>query len=115
MENINKSDALVILGKNIRRIRLIRGITQESLASDIQKSVNFVSLVENGKTGVSISTLVDICGALGTDFNSLFKGVVSLSDFDEDSYIVNSLNYVDKEDKKIIKDLVEYILNSKNK
>lgn len=115
MENINKSDALVILGKNIRRIRLIRGITQESLASDIQKSVNFVSLVENGKTGVSVSTLVDICSSLKSDFNSLFKGVVNLSDLDDDNYILNSLNYIDKEDKKIIKELLEYILNSKNK
>lgn len=55
------------------------------------------------------------CVALGTDFNSLFKEVVILSNLCDASYIVNSLNYVDKEDNKFNKELVEYILNSKNK
>lgn len=114
MEDMNKSNILVILGKNIRQIRLLRGITQENLASDIQKSVNFVSLVENGKTGISIPTLVDICNALNTDFNSLFAGITVPTDTSDESYIANSLNLLGEKDKSIVKELVTYILNSKN-
>ena len=36
---------MYIIGKNIKRIRLLRGLSQETLASDLQKSINFVSLV----------------------------------------------------------------------
>ena len=40
MEDITKSNVLQIIGKNIKRIRLLRGLSQETLASDLQKSIN---------------------------------------------------------------------------
>lgn len=115
MGKINKADVLIALGKNIKKIRLLRGITQENLASDLQKSVNFVSLVENGKTGISIPTLVNMCNALNTDFNSMFAGIITLSDTKSDDYIISSLNFLNEKDKEIVKQLITYIINSSNK
>lgn len=46
MEDVTKS-ALEIIGKNIKTARLMRGLSQESLAEKLDKSVNFVSLLEN--------------------------------------------------------------------
>ena len=114
MENeIVKSSVLVTLGKNIKQIRLLRGLSQESLASDLQKSVNFISLVENGKTGLSVQTLVDICSALKVDANALFAGIITLPDSKTDTYIIDSLNLFEENDKAMVTDLINYIINSK--
>ncbi len=114
MENqIIKSSVIVTLGKNIKQIRLLRGLSQESLASDLQKSVNFISLAENGKTGLSIQTLVDICSALNVDANALFSGIINLPDSKTDNYIIDSLNLFEGNDKEMVTDLINYIINSK--
>lgn len=114
MEEITKSDVLQTIGKNIKRIRLLRGFSQENLASDLQKSVNFVSLLENGKTGLSVQTIIDICRALNIDSNALFEGVIPMADVKEDTFIINSLNLFNKTDKAMVTDLITYIINSKN-
>lgn len=114
MENeIIKSSVLVTLGKNIKQIRLLKGLSQENLASDLQKSVNFISLVENGKTGLSVQTLVDICFALKVDANALFAGIITLPDSNTDTYIIDSLNLFEENDKAMVTDLINYIINSK--
>lgn len=104
---------LQIIGKNIKRIRLLNGLSQESLASDINKSVNFVSLLENGKTGLSVTTLIDLCKVLKVNSNAIFTGTIPESSADADTFIINSLNLFNKEDKKIVTDLITYIANSK--
>ena len=114
MKKTNKSSVLETLGKNIRRIRLLKGLSQENLASGIDKSINFVSLVENGKTGLSIQTLVDICKTLEVDVNTLFTDIVELNDAKTDSFIVDSLNLMVESDKSIVTELIIYIINSKN-
>ena len=113
MEEIDKSSILKALGKNIKQIRLLKGLSQENLASELQKSVNFVSLVERGESGISISTIVDICNALNVEPNALFFNIVETPDVETDSFIINSLKLFEKKDKEIIKNLITYILNSK--
>lgn len=46
MDNETNS-VLRIIGQNIRKIRLLKGLSQENLANDLDKSVNFISLLEN--------------------------------------------------------------------
>ena len=111
---MEKSIVLETLGKNIRQLRLLRGMSQESLASDLQKSINFVSLLENGKTGVSVQTLVDICTALKVDTNALFSGIITPPETDIDSFIIDSLKLFKGEDKAIVSSLIRYIAESKN-
>ena len=114
MKEITKSSVLQTIGKNIKQIRLLRGFSQENLASDLQKSINFVSLLENGKTGLSIQTIIDICKTLDVDANSIFEGVIEPSKIKEDDFITKSLNLFDKNDKAIVTDLIAYIIDSKN-
>ena len=52
------------LGEKIRRERQARGFTQEQLAEQADISVNFMSLIENGRN-MSVDTLVKIASALG--------------------------------------------------
>lgn len=107
-------EVLQELGKNIKRIRLLRGLSQEGLAEKLEKSINFISLLENGKTGLTVQTIIDICNVLGVDANELFTGLVPASDKNENSAIVNSLNLFNDTDKAIVTDLIDYIVNSKN-
>lgn len=113
MEDITKSDVLQVIGKNIKRIRLLRGLSQETLASDLQKSINFVSLVERGESGLSVSTIVDICRVLKVDANCIFEGVIASPTASSEDFITNSLALFNKTDKAIVADLITYIVNSK--
>ena len=111
MEDKNiKSSVLTTLGKNVKQIRLLKGLSQENLASELQKSINFVSLLENGKTGLSVQTIIDICNALEIDANTLFSGIIN-SQEKEDSFIINSFNLFNEKDKEIITNLTNYITN----
>ncbi len=113
MYDSNKNNLLEILGKNIRQIRLLRCLSQESLAGDLQKSINFISLIENGKTGLSIQTIVDLCKILKVDTNALFADIIIQPETNVDSTIINSLNLLNEEDKNIVITIIRYIINSK--
>lgn len=108
-----KLDVLKTLGKNVKQIRLLKGLSQENLACELQKSINFISLLENGKTGLSVQSIVDICNALEIDANTLFSGIINIKDSTVDSFILNSLNLFDEKDKEIVNTLTTYIINSK--
>ena len=58
------------LGNTIRQERLRKGLTQEQLAEKAEISLNFMSLIENGKN-MSAQTLIKIAQALDIDLNSL--------------------------------------------
>ena len=57
-------------GKRLRYLRRIRDLTQEQLAEGIGRSVNFVSLLEQGRTAPSFETLQEL--ALEIEVKELF-------------------------------------------
>ncbi len=59
-----KNRDLVNLGNNIKKYRLEKGYTQEMFAEKIDKTVNYLSLIENGHKGILLKTLFDIAHAL---------------------------------------------------
>lgn len=113
-ENSLESSVPYALGQNIKRIRLLKGLSQENLANALDKSINFISLVENGKTGVSISTLIGFCKKLEVDANTILSGIVPVPENNVDTFITQSLSLFNEKDKTIVIDLINYIINSKN-
>ena len=105
MKNERK-EILQTVGKNIRSIRLSRGITQEAMAEKLNKSINFVSLLEKGSSGASLQTLVDICNILQVDANSIFKGLLTYNIEEKDRYIIDNISAFSDKDKKIMEDLI---------
>lgn len=65
------------LGARIRRERQTRGITQERLAEKADISLNFMSLIENGRN-MSVETLVKIAIALGVSVDYLLSDTIEL-------------------------------------
>ena len=52
------------LGNNVKKYRLQKGYTQEEFAEKINKTVNYVSLLENAHVGITVYTLIEIATAL---------------------------------------------------
>lgn len=112
MENERK-EILETIGKNVKSIRLSRGITQEVMAEKLNKSTNFVSLLEKGSSGASLQTLVDICNILQVDANSIFKGLLTYNIEEKDRYIIDNISAFSGKDKKIMTDLINYIIETR--
>ena len=75
------------LGSRIRRERQSRGLTQEQLAERVDISVNFMSLIENGRN-MSVETLISIANTLGVTVDYLLNDIVEL----QSSIITEQIN-----------------------
>ena len=61
------------IGKKIRELRILNGLTQEELADRSELSKGFISQLENDVTSPSISTLEDILQCLGMTISEFFS------------------------------------------
>ena len=59
------------IGRNIRQLRMERSLTLQALAEHTGLSPSMLSLLERGKTGPSIGTLVVIAASLGAQMSDL--------------------------------------------
>ncbi|CAN5532041.1 XRE family transcriptional regulator [soil metagenome] len=69
--------ATTSLGAKIRRARADRGLTLVDVAATTGLSVSMLSMLERGKSGVSIGSLVAVSSALGIAVGDLFHSVSS--------------------------------------
>ena len=61
------------LGKNLKRIRTEKGITQGDIVRKIGVSRSFISNIENGKTNPTLSTISKLAKALRVSTDELLK------------------------------------------
>lgn len=109
---LEKDEVLRVIGLNIKRARLLKGFTQEELSEKLNKSTNFISLIERGSSGFSLTTLVDLCNILQIDASFVFNGLITVTD-SKDS-LTTSLSVLQGEDRAIVDNLVNYIIKSKD-
>lgn len=74
------ADALVRFGRNIRRARQARGLTQVQLAESAGLSRHTVARVEHGSPGTAMSAYLTVMSALG-----ILGAADGLADPDRDS------------------------------
>ena len=69
------NNIMVNVSNNIKKYRLIAGITQEQLAVDVGKSYDFIRRLEykKGEVGCSIDTLYRISVVLDVTMDKLFE------------------------------------------
>jgi transcriptional regulator with XRE-family HTH domain len=60
------------LGDAIRRVRILRGLTQKELAQKTALTINFLSLLENGHRNAGVEQLEVIARGLQVPLSSLF-------------------------------------------
>ena len=61
------------LGKNLKRIRKEKGITQGDIVRNLGVSRSFVSNIENGKTNPTLATITKLAKSLGVSSDELLK------------------------------------------
>jgi len=66
-------DWKAIIGCNVRRLRLVKGLTQEQLAVDSDIDLTYAGAIERGKRNPSLEVLVRIAAALDADLLDLFE------------------------------------------
>ena len=64
----------VLVGKNVRRLRLQKGMTQEELAFEAEIDLTYVGGIERGRRNPSLMVLARIAKALGVPLPRLLEG-----------------------------------------
>ncbi|MCD8026942.1 MAG: helix-turn-helix domain-containing protein [Clostridiales bacterium] len=100
------------LGANIKKIRQAKGMTQEQLAERADISVNFMSLIENGKN-MSAETLVKIANSLEVSVDNLMCGATKPSGNKISEQIMQSLYSLDDNEKLFFLDMIKQYKNLK--
>lgn len=60
------------LGRNLKRVRIAAGKSQEVIATEAEVDRTFISAIERGVANPSILTLSNICYVLGITLGELF-------------------------------------------
>lgn len=66
-----KNSISLSLGANIRRVRLMRGLTQEKLAELSNCHPNYIGAVERGERNITLIKVVEIARALKCSLSDL--------------------------------------------
>ena len=66
-------DWRVILGKNVRRLRQQRGLTQEELAFEAEIDLTYMGGIERGKRNPSLLVMARIADALSVPLTKLLS------------------------------------------
>ena len=96
------------IGKKIKRLRILKGLTQEELADRSELTKGFISQLENDLTSPSIETLMDILQCLGTTAGEFFN------DKAEDPVVFRKADYFEKRDNDL-NNTVEWIVPNAQK
>lgn len=67
--------AKLVVARNVRRLRVLRGLSQEALAVDAEIDRTYVSRIERGLENPSVGIVEQIAKALKTDIRELFDPV----------------------------------------
>ena len=67
-----KSDS-VKLGRNLKLIRIKKGISQGEIARTLKVGRSFITNIENGKTNPTLDTIAKIAKAIGVSVGELMK------------------------------------------
>ena len=66
-------DIRVVVGRNVRRARIEKGLTQEELAERAGTSQFYVSSLEAGRRNPTVVTVFELAQALGVDHLDLLR------------------------------------------
>ena len=64
MKKIDNSECLITFGEYIREAREVRGLTQSDVATLLNITQSYYSLIENGKKNVDLVLAIKICKEL---------------------------------------------------
>jgi len=66
---------LEIIGSNIRKIRVKKGLSQEKLAEKANLHRTYIGSIERGERNISVLNLIKIIDSLECNITEIFKGI----------------------------------------
>jgi transcriptional regulator with XRE-family HTH domain len=63
----------ILVGRNLRRLRVATGLSQENLAVDAEVDRTYVSRVERGRENPTVAVLERLAEAMGSEIVEFFR------------------------------------------
>lgn len=100
-----------ILGKQLKQIRISRGMSQEKLSELVFLSPRQMSILETGNSYPSLDTFIRIAEVLQFDINEFFN--IRIKEKDELRLcIIELIKATDRKHLNLIKDIINAIENN---
>lgn len=96
------------VGKRIRAYREQANLPQEKVSEMIALSPKFYSMIENGKRGMSIQTLVKLKKILEFDLNYVLLGEITEC---KENPIVKRINQFDQQDNQYAEKMIDLLFD----
>lgn len=98
------------VGKNIRKYRTEKNISQEKLAEMAYLSPKYVGMVERAEKTPSLTTLVNIANALDVTADMLLCDVLNRHSEIKSSILIDKINSLSEKDKERVYAVIETLL-----
>lgn len=92
------------IGERIAELRKAQNMTQERLAERLECSPQFISDMERGVVGISLSTLKKLCLTLGVSSDSILFGTEAETTLDA---LADRCRVLSKEQFSILTEIIE--------
>lgn len=109
MKVIKKKDILKVIGTKIQQARKEKGYTQEYVAEKIEKSVDILRSIENGRSVGSVETLLNICNLLEITLDYVFSDLLDKKEEILDNKLYKNFQGLNLKEKELINVMIEYI------
>lgn len=109
MKVIKKKDILDVIGAKIQQARKEKGYTQEYVAEKIEKSVDILRSIENGRSVGSVETLLNICNLLEITLDYVFSDLLDKKEEILDNKLYKNFQGLNLKEKELINVMIEYI------
>lgn len=113
MTVIKKKDILKIIGSKLQQARKDKGYTQEYVAEQIDKSVDILRSIENGRSVGSVETLLNICNVLEITLDYIFADLLNKKGEILDNKLYEDFQELDLKEKGLINTMIEYMKKNK--
>lgn len=105
MKSLNFSQ----IGKRLKEIRISKGLTQEYVANMADVNTSHISNIENNRTKISLTTLVQICNALGVTIDYVLRDEYSDTSSVLEQSILKELQNCDDDMKERILQIIRIL------
>ncbi|MEX1474814.1 helix-turn-helix domain-containing protein [Enterococcus sp. C78] len=100
-----------LIGSRIKKARLKKNLTQEKLAELTGLSIQHISNIENGRSKLSIESLISISSTLDVSTDHLLQDNVLMENPRHIKFLASKLNNCSKEELDMLTDIIDNSLN----
>lgn len=100
------------IGERCRKARETAGYTQEQLADQIGISTQFLSDAERGVTGMSVNTIVKLCGVLNISADFLLLGMEEPDGTESPLSIYARMKRLSPQERELVEEVTNLMMKS---